>query len=125
MDAFTGERKHQLIKTHATNIHNTESYEKSVLQHVLAHQFATMSEVGFLLDGLHRGKDFPDLALSVGAARSSIATAVRFNATMLGSGGCLNVSGIICCVEAAAEIDGALCLVVSEFSRVCQVISNV
>ena len=83
-----------------------------------------MPEVGFLLDGLHRGKDFPDLALSVGAARSSIATAVRFKGTMLGSGDCLNVSGIIFCVEAAAEIDGTLCLVVSECSRVCQVISN-
>ena len=77
-----------------------------------------------MLDGLHRGKDFPDLTLSVGAARSSIATAVRFNGTMLGSGDCGHVSGIIFCVEAAAEIGGTLCLVVSELSRVCQVISH-
>ena len=121
LDAFVGERKHQIIKLHATSIKNTMNYERSVLLHVLAHQFSVMEEPSFLSDGLRAKENFQPLADCLGARSAAIGSAVRWKGTLLHVGDCLNFSGVIHIVEAAAEIDGELCLVVSQYSFVEQV----
>ena len=121
LDAFVGERKHHIIKLHATSIKNTMNYERSVLLHVLAHQFSVMEEPSFLSDGLRTKENFQPLADCLGARSAAIGSAVRWKGTLLHVGDCLNFSGAIPIVEAAAEIDGELCLVVSQYSFVEQV----
>ena len=80
-----------------------------------------MQDPDFLVDGVLRGSDFPELAACIGATRSSIGPAVRWKGTELRRGDCLDVEGIIYLVDAGAEVDGDTCLIVSRFALQAQV----
>ena len=121
LDAFVGERKHQIINMHATSIKNTDTYERSVLLHVLAHQLSVMAEPSFLEDGMPRREQFQPLADCLGATSAAIGGSIRWKGTLLHVGDCLKFAGEVHMVEGAAEIDAELCVVVSQYSLVQQV----
>jgi hypothetical protein len=100
LDAFVGERKHQLIKAEATVVKNTSDFEKSVLIRVVANQIAELSDPNHFRDRLLYGKLLEDTG-------DSYARSMVFTGTKLSRGDCIFVGGKMCIARAFVESDGA------------------
>jgi hypothetical protein len=99
LDAFVGERKHQLIKAEAQAIKNTHTFEKSVLVRVIANQIAELSDPNHFRDRLINGKPVEDSV-------DSFARSLVFTGTKLSRGDCIFVGGQMCIARAFVESDG-------------------
>jgi hypothetical protein len=100
LDAFVGERKHQLIKAEASVIKNTLNFEKSVLVRIIAIQMAELSDPNHFRDRLINGKPLEDTV-------DSFARSLVFTGTKLSRGDCILVGGKMCIARAFVESDGA------------------
>ena len=124
MGAFVGKRKHQIIKMHATKIQNTTTYERSVLLHVLAHQFSDMAMPGFLQDGLVNRSEYTELASILAARSCGISRCLRWKGAMISAGDCLASSGHVYSIKAAVDIDGEIGCIAAQWQRVGEVTSK-
>ena len=122
LDAFVGERKHQLIKHHAAHVDNTAAFEKSVLLRVLAAQLSSLQSGQGLASGLANATPLPDLAAVLGAASVDAATSINWRGARIAAGDCLEVGRFVFVVEAATSVDGEACLLASRYMRLDMVL---
>jgi hypothetical protein len=114
LDAFVGERKHQLVKFLATNVDNTVAFEKSVLLRSLAKQFTFLQADDCLKDGLENAQYYQDWNMH-------LSKTVFWRGTRACAGDVISIAGRVCIIEAAAGLGPALCLIVSRCSLVAKV----
>ena len=122
IDCFTGERKNQTIKTAATAVINTRSFEKSVIARVLAAQFAKLSEPDHLRDALLHPAPAPELAELLGLDISTQARGLMWRGTALHSGDMLLIDGEYQLAKVFALMrDGSFLLIAQAHRRECEV----
>lgn len=95
IDAFAGERKHQGIKSAATPVCNTKSFERTVLFTAFARQVASMEDD--FTDGLNSARVCPELASLLGRSQDMVrfAPACRWTGTMIRDGDLLLLDDLV------------------------------
>jgi hypothetical protein len=114
LDAFVGERKHQLVKMCAQNIRNTSSFEKSVLLRVLSHQLAVLTDAEHFSDKLLHGKPLD-------GTPAWHAFSVQYAGTKFSRGDCVMLEGNLCIAEACVAVDDQFFLSTRRYARHSQV----
>lgn len=110
LDAFTGERKHSMIKQVAKDIQNTRTYEKSITARALCKQLDELGDPDFFKDKLLQPEPFGALAEAHGVAAAYCARVAQLNGTRISIGDALLIDEAVHVVAACFEIDGQIAL---------------
>ena len=110
LDAFTGERKHGMIKQIASDILNTRAFEKSITARALCKQLDEMEDPDFFKDKLVQPEPFDALAEAHGVAAAYCARVAQLNGTRVSIGDALLIDEAVHVVAACFEIDGQMAL---------------
>jgi len=114
VDAFVGERKHQVIKKSAEDVKNLSSFEKTVLCRVLAKQLSSLSDPGHFRDKLLFPKDLTGFD-----ARGS--TSMTMSGTKFSRGDCYFIKGELCLARAFVSMHGEFYVVTRQYTRAAEV----
>jgi hypothetical protein len=98
LDAFVGERKHQVVKLCAANIKHTVTFDKSVILRVLAHQLSILCDAEHFCDKLMNGKALDGTA-------AFVSNSMQFAGTKFSRGDCIMVRGVLCIVKVCVAVD--------------------
>ena len=122
LDCYVHERKHKAIKQAASQIYNTESFERSVLARVVLEQTRSLkNNVATFRPGL-RGttRPFPEVARALGAASVAASLSLKWGAMPIGKGDLVMFEHTLVLVVLCLDADGELALLV----RVCDVVAG-
>lgn len=119
-DAFVGERKHQALKAIANEVHNTRTFERSVVFPALARQVQALRETTVFRNGLKVAANAPEIASAVGAPSALVAASAVWQGTAVAQGDLVELAGRLVSVRALVEIDAKLYLLAEVFSKVAQ-----
>jgi hypothetical protein len=119
LDCFVLERKHQMVKACCNWIDNTSAFEKSALVRAVQEQTRQLQEPGWAQDGL-KGRCVPSMELAAAqqCRQAHVAPRAASGGVAISAGDVVVLRNELLLVESCASLDGTLCLVVRNLTRV-------
>ena len=116
LDAFVGERRHNIVKTCAADIKHTHGFEKSVLCKVICQQLDVISRPEFLTDSLRHEQPCDELAKLVSAPTASMSTNMTWKGQLLGMDDAIWAGGTFSVIKACCSVGSDLAVLVDRYT---------
>ena len=112
IDCFVGERKHSMVKSCLLQIPVGKTFDTAALRRVYAANADHMSGPGVFTDTLHTKSKRCTLLEGDGIELALVARSLTWNGILISATDMLILNSSPCIVEAAAMLDGHLCVLV-------------